>query len=154
MQRAKSPVTRLVTDIKDLIGASSPPHADLRERLGAVIVLTILVDIGSSFLMLLLEGGLPGSDIHNVWDAFYFTTSQLFTMSSPMHNPVTRVGQAYCILIDLYAITVVSTVAGMFGAFFYHRSDERRRQRESREQSGAGATDKAGNRHEPKTGQP
>lgn len=79
--------------------------------------------------MLFFEGNHPGSDIHNLWDSFFFTTSQLFTLSSSMANPVTRVGQATCMVLDLYAITVVSTVAGMFGAFFYHRSDERRRQK-------------------------
>ena len=110
----------------DLIHASSLPHADLRRRLGSTVTLTLAVAAVATIALLLVERGRPGSDIHSLWDAFYFTASQLTTLSSALANPVTRAGQVIVLLLDIYAITVVSTLAGMFGAFFYHRTEERR----------------------------
>ena len=72
------------------------------------------------------EHGHKESDIHSLWEAFFFSISQLTTMSTSMANPVTRTGEVIVLLMDFYAITVVSTLAGMFGAYFYHRTDERR----------------------------
>ena len=113
---------RILDDIRALVRASSMPHSHLRDRLGAALTLTFVVDIVASGLLLLLERSHPQTDIHTFWDALFFTTSQLTTLSSAMANPVTMGGKVLCLLIDIYAITVVATVAGMFGAFFSHRS--------------------------------
>ncbi|MCB1377293.1 MAG: hypothetical protein KDK89_02815 [Alphaproteobacteria bacterium] len=91
-----------------------------------MVALTFCVSIVMTLAMLAAERHHPDSDIHSLWDAFYFTVSQMTTLSSTMENPVTRVGQVVVLFMDIYAITVVSTLAGMFGAFFYHRTDERR----------------------------
>ncbi|SIT09536.1 Ion channel [Paracoccus saliphilus] len=122
----KSIFPRLIGDIRAVIQAASPTHSDLRDRLVAAVSLTVVVDVFATLLLYLFEKDHGSTEIHNLWDAFYFTTSQLVTISTSMANPVTPAGQALCIVIDVYAITVVSTVAGMFGAFFYHRSHERR----------------------------
>ncbi|WP_432344442.1 hypothetical protein WMC41_15160 [Shinella yambaruensis] len=113
---------RIVDDIRALVRASSIPHSHLRDRLSAALALTFLVDIVASGLLFLLEKNHSQTDIHTFWDALFFTTSQLTTLSSAMANPVTVPGKVLCLLIDIYAITVVATVAGMFGAFFSHRS--------------------------------
>lgn len=88
----------------------------------AALALTFVVDIGASGLLLLPEKGYPQTDIHIFRDALFFTTSQLTTLSSAMANPVPLSGKVLCLMIDIYAITVVTTVAGIFGAFFSHRS--------------------------------
>lgn len=113
---------RILDDIRAVIRATSMPHSHLRDRLGAALALTAVVAIVASGLLLLLEKNHPQTDIHTFWDALFFTTSQLTTLSSAMANPVTVGGKVLCLLIDIYAITVVATVAGMFGAFFSHRS--------------------------------
>ncbi len=130
---------RIVDDIRAVVRASSMPHSHLRDRLGAALALTLVVDIVAGSLLFLLERDHPQTDIHTLWDALFFTTSQLTTLSSAMANPVTVSGRVLCLLIDIYAITVVATVAGMFGAFFSHRSADIAR---GGQQNGAGEPDR------------
>ncbi|RJS93739.1 hypothetical protein [Salinisphaera sp. Q1T1-3] len=119
--------SRLIGDIYDVLRAASPTHLHLRSRLTKAVIVTLLVDLVGSTLMFLVEHDAPASQMHSPWDAFYWTTSQLVTISSTMPNPVTAFGQLICLVINIYAITVVSTLAGMFSAFFYSRSAEHRR---------------------------
>ncbi|MFL1453044.1 hypothetical protein ACJO5Y_01220 [Marinobacter sp. GN3S48] len=114
-----------VSDMRDLVRAASPTHLHLRNRLATVILITLMVDVIGSAIIFMVEGSAPTTDIHSFWDAFYWTTSQLLTISSTMANPITVPGQVVCLVLDLYAITVVSTLAGMFSAFFYRRGEER-----------------------------
>ena len=115
----------VLADIADVLRAASPTHLHLRNRLSKALLITLLVDVLATTLMFVLESDAPASQLHSFWDAFYWTTSQLVTISSTMPNPVTGAGQAVCLFVNVYAITVVSTLAGMFSAFFYSRSSER-----------------------------
>lgn len=124
-------VVRIYSDIRDVVRASSMPHSHLRDRLTAALLLTVIVDLIASGLLFHLEGKAQGSDIHKWWDAFYYVSAQLTTLSSSMANPVTFGGEVLCLAIDLYAITVVASVAGMFGGFFAHRTMDLRAQKES-----------------------
>ena len=65
-----------------------------------------------------LETGVGKSEIDNLWDAFFFTTVQLLTVSSQMKNPVTTGGQVTDIFLELTAICLVSGIAGAFASFF------------------------------------
>ncbi|WP_146747514.1 hypothetical protein [Halomonas elongata] len=112
-------------EIWDVMRAASATHLHLRSRLMAVMQATIVVDIAASIAFFFLERNMPNTGIHSLWDAFYWTTSQLLTISSTMPNPVTTTGEIICLILDIYAITVVSTLAGMFSAFFYRRGEER-----------------------------
>lgn len=116
---------RLASDVWDVLRAASPTHLHLRNRLSTVLLLTLIVDVAGSTAMYLVEADAPSTGLHDFGDALYWTTSQLVTISSTMPNPVTGLGQVICVLLDVYAITVVSTLAGMFSAFFYRRSEER-----------------------------
>ncbi|MGE0846587.1 MAG: hypothetical protein AB7L41_09965 [Flavobacteriaceae bacterium] len=115
-------IARTISDFRDLLYARTIPHSHLRNRLTKALIITLLVDLIASLLFYRLERGADGSDIHNYWDAFYFVSSQLTTLSSSMANPVTRPGEVLCLTINLYAITVVASVAGMFSGFFARRS--------------------------------
>ena len=121
-------VVRIFSDVRNVVRASSMPHSHLRDRLTAALMLTAIFDLIASALLYRLEGGTQGSDIHEWWDAFYYVTAQLTTISSSMANPVTFAGEVLCLVIDLYAITVVASVAGMFGGFFAHRTMDIRAQ--------------------------
>lgn len=123
--RIASIIASLLADIREVAQGDNAPHADLRARLAGAIVITVLVDLLATLLIYAVEKGQKGGDIETLWDAFYFTTAQLVTMSASFANPVTVAGQILCLIIDIYAITIVSTIAGMFGAFFYHRSMQR-----------------------------
>lgn len=121
-------IVRIYSDIRNVLRASSMPHSHLRDRLAAALTLTLIVDLLASIALFRLERNAPGTDIHSWWDAFYYVSAQLTTISSSMANPVTFAGEALCLVIDLYAITVVASVAGMFGGFFAHRTMDIRAQ--------------------------
>lgn len=120
---------RLAQDVWDVLRAASPRHSDLRNRLLKALVLTVMVSVVGSVAMFLLERDAPSTGITSFGEALYWTTSQLTTLSSPLPNPLTGAGMVITVFLDLYAITVVSTLAGMFSAFF-HRSREDRHPRE------------------------
>ncbi len=74
-------------------------------------------------IVFLSERHQPGAEIHNIFDAFLFSTSQLLTASS-VAAPTTNTVKVLELFFDIYAITVVAALAGSFGSFFHRRSDE------------------------------
>ena len=68
--------------------------------------------------MWLLEDEARGSQIHTLWDSFFFSTVQLLTVSSQMPNPVTTGGRIVDIFLQMTAICLVSGIAGAFASFF------------------------------------
>lgn len=98
-------------------------HTHLRRRLLAIFLLTAVISLISTLIVYFTEHGARGSEIHNLFDAFLFSTSQLLTASS-VAVPKTNFGKVLELFFDIWAITVVATVAGSFGAFFHARSKE------------------------------
>lgn len=83
-------------------------------------MLVASADAVGTLLMWLLEDDARRSEIHNLWDAFFFSTVQLLTVSSQMRNPVTTGGRIVDIVLELIALVLVTGVAGAFAAFFLH----------------------------------
>jgi hypothetical protein len=69
------------------------PHRQLRGRALSALVLVGIVDLIGTLLMWLFEDEASQSEIHNLWDALFFSTVQLLTVSSQMSNPVTTGGR-------------------------------------------------------------
>jgi hypothetical protein len=103
--------------------AKTKTHAHLRRRLLTIFAATALFSVLCTLIVYLVERGAHGTEIHGLFDAFLFTTSQLLTGSS-VANPTTAAGKVLELLFDIWAITVVATLAGSFGAFFHARSKE------------------------------
>ena len=82
------------------------------------MVLVGIVDLIGTVLMWLFEDEASRSEIHNLWDALFFSTVQLLTVSSQMPNPVTAGGRIVDIFLELTAITFVTAIAGAFAKFF------------------------------------
>lgn len=101
----------------------SATHTHLRNRLLAIIWVTVALGIISTFLVYGLERHATGTQIHSLFDAFLFSMAQLLTASS-VASPSTNVGKVIELAFDIYAITVIATLAGSFGAFFHRRSQE------------------------------
>ena len=76
------------------------------------------VFIVSATLMWSFESGLPGSDIHGFGDALFFATMQILTVSSSVKNPVTHGGQIVDVVLEFWAVFIVTAVAGSFASFF------------------------------------
>lgn len=74
--------------------------------------------VAGTLLEWLTEHGHTGGAIHNVGDAAFFTAAQLLTVSSSMPNPVTTAGRAIDIGLEMWAVFVITAVAGSFATFF------------------------------------
>ena len=96
----------------------SERHRRLLARVVLAICLSIVVDLACAALMWSFESGLKGSDIHNFGDALFFTTVQVLTVSSSLTNPVTHSGQVVDVVLELWAVFVITAVAGSFASFF------------------------------------
>jgi hypothetical protein len=103
--------------------ARTRTHAHLRRRLLAIFLATAVFSLICTLVVYLVEHGSRHTQIHDLFDAFLFSTSQLLTGSS-VANPTTDAGKVLELIFDVWAITVVATLAGSFGAFFHQRSRE------------------------------
>ena len=96
----------------------------LRGRLAWALTVVAVADVLGTVLMWLFEDDVGRSEIHNLWDAFFFTTVQLLTVSSQMPNPVTTGGRIVDILLEATALVLVSGIAGVFASFFLNLRGE------------------------------
>jgi hypothetical protein len=103
--------------------ASSLTHYHLRRRILIIFGATAVFAVLCTFVVYLTERHAKGAEITTLFDSFLFTTSQLLTGSS-VANPHTDLGKLLELIFDLWAITVVASLAGSFGAFFHARSKE------------------------------
>jgi hypothetical protein len=93
-------------------------HRRLLARIVIAFCLSVLVDFICALLMWRFEAGLKGSEIHGFGDALFFSTVQILTVSSPLKNPVTHAGRVVDVVLEIWAIFVVTAVAGSFASFF------------------------------------
>ena len=56
--------------------------------------------------------------------AFFWTSTQLLTVSSQLQNPISTGGRALDIFMEIWAITVIATLAGAMGSFLQRRGEE------------------------------
>jgi hypothetical protein len=121
------PIVRAGREIAMIARGETTTHRHLRERIAAMLALTIAVDLVCGVLIWLFERHAHGTDITGIGSALFFSSTQLLTVSSSMTNPLTTAGRVLDVGMEAYAITVVAALAGSFGAFFHRRSDERER---------------------------
>ena len=93
-------------------------HRRLAARLLIAFGLTLVVLAVGSVLIWVFESGAKGGDINGFGDALFFTTVQLLTVSSQLKNPVTSAGRVVDVGLEIWAIFVVTAVAGSFSSFF------------------------------------
>jgi hypothetical protein len=124
------PVARAAREIAAVVRADTETHRHLRERIVAIVLISVVVDAVCTVLIWLFERHAPGTDVKSIGSAAFFSSTQLLTVSSSMANPLTTAGRVLDVFMEAYAITVVASLAGSFGAFFHRRSSERRAQSE------------------------
>ncbi len=96
----------------------SERHRRLLARVMIAVALSVVVDLASAALIWSFESGIKGSEIHGFGDAVFFTTVQILTVSSQLKNPVTSSGRIVDVVLEFWAIFVVTAVAGSFASFF------------------------------------
>lgn len=114
-----------LSELRDILHARTATHLHLRSRLTFVLGATLLVDAIASVLILLFERNAHGTEITNLGDAVFWTSTQLLTVSSQLPNPISAPARVLDIFLQAYAISVVAVLAGSWGAFFHRRSMER-----------------------------
>jgi hypothetical protein len=93
-------------------------HRRLLARLLLALGATLIVFVVGTALIWLLESGHRGGDIHGLGDAAFFTGVQLLTVSSQIRNPLTSGGRVVDVGLEIWALFVVTAVAGSFATFF------------------------------------
>ncbi|HTR74119.1 MAG TPA: hypothetical protein VMH33_02535 [Solirubrobacterales bacterium] len=119
----RRPVKHAGHEVMAVARGSSKTHYHLRRRLAIIFGATAVFSLICTLIVYIAEHHAKGSEIHSLWDSFLFSTSQLLTGSS-VANPATNLGKILELVFDLWAITVVASLAGSFGAFFHARSKE------------------------------
>jgi hypothetical protein len=124
-QRVPELPKRMAGEARNLARAATPTHLHLRQRLLGIAAITFVFDVVGTLLVLLFENDAKGGKISSLGDSAFWTTSQLLTVSSQLPNPVTTGGRIVDVFLEIYALSVVATLAGAWGSFFHRRSLER-----------------------------
>ncbi len=123
---AEDPVRRAEHDVA--IAA-----AGFRTRIGTIAAVTVALDLAAAAVAYWGERGAPDA-FTSYWAALFWTSTQLLTVSSSLPNPERTLPKALDVLMELYAIVVVSSLAGTFADLLHHRT--RRRSARSWQQQG------------------
>jgi hypothetical protein len=119
------PIRRLPAELGRVARpADSRAHQLLRDRLVVLAFLTVVVWVVCTIAMFFFERHAQGTDIHNGWQAAYWTASQMTAIGSGFANPRSTPAYVLDMLLKLYAVVIVASLAGAMGAFFVHRREE------------------------------
>jgi hypothetical protein len=113
-------------EVRMVLRGESRTHRFLRHRLMTLLVATVALDLVASLLMYMLEHDARGSGFRDLGGALFWVSAQLTTVSSQTPNPVTTGGRVLDVLLEVWAISVVATLAGSLAAFFHARHMEQR----------------------------
>ena len=111
-------------EVRDVVRAGTPTHARLRDRLVAIALATVGFDIVCAVLGFLFEHDQKQTQIKSLGSALFWTTTQMLTVSSSLQNPISFSGRALDVVMEIYAITVIGSMAGALGAFLVKRGEE------------------------------
>jgi hypothetical protein len=104
--------------------ATTSTHRRLRDHLMAIVFATLGVDLVCALVAFLSERNSPETDIKTFGSAFFWTSTQLLTVSSSVRNPISTGGRALDVFMEIWAITVIATLAGAMGSFLQKRGEE------------------------------
>jgi hypothetical protein len=111
-------------ELRMVLRGASHTHRLLRSRLAFLFVSTLLLDAVGTVLMYLFEHAHRGSGFDDLGGALFWVSAQLTTVSSQMPNPVTTPGRVLDIVLEVWAISVVATLAASLASFFLARHAE------------------------------
>ena len=111
-------------EVRDVLRAGTPTHGRLRDRLVAIALATAGFDMLCAVLAFLFEHHQKQTQIQSLGSALFWTTTQMLTVSSNIQNPISFPGRVLDIVMEIYAITVIGSLAGALGAFLVKRGEE------------------------------
>jgi hypothetical protein len=119
---------RMGAELGMVVRAETRTHAVLRSRLAFLFLATLVLDVVATLAMFMLEHDDRRSGFTTMGGAFFWVSAQLTTVSSQEPNPVTGLGKAVDIGLEVWAISVVATLAASIASFFTVRHHERLQQ--------------------------
>ncbi|HEX3518088.1 MAG TPA: hypothetical protein VHT29_03535 [Solirubrobacteraceae bacterium] len=111
-------------EVRDVLRAATATHRRLRGHLVAIITATIGVDLLCAIAAFLLERHTSETEIKTFGSAFFWTSTQLLTVSSQIKNPISVGGRVLDVFMEIWAISVIAVLAGAFGSFLQKRGEE------------------------------
>jgi hypothetical protein len=132
------PIRTASREVLKVARAATPTHAHLRSRLLVLFVATVVLDAVASVLILAFEHHADRTQITNLADSVFWTSTQLLTVSSQLPNPISTPARVLDVFLQGYAISAVAILAGSFGAFFHRRGMERDPPKYPQDARGAG----------------
>jgi hypothetical protein len=121
---AEPGMAHMGNEVRMVLRGESRTHRFLRSRLMFLFLATVVLDLVATVLMYMFEHDARGSGFRGVGGALFWVSAQLTTISSQMPNPVTTPGRVLDIVLEVWAISVVATLAGSLAAFFNARHAE------------------------------
>src|SRR3954453_17353459 len=125
----------MMGEVGMVVRGESRTHRLLRSRLMFLAVATLALDALATALMFMFEHHARGSGFDDLGGALFWVSSQLTTVSSQLPNPVTTPGRVLDIVLEVWAISVVATLAGSISAFLHARHVE-----QAHDDAGRGST--------------
>jgi hypothetical protein len=117
-------LSEAATEVRNVLRAGTPTHGRLRDRLVVIAVVTVGFDLICAILAFLFEHHDRQTQIKTFGSALFWTTTQLLTVSSSIQNPTSFPGRVLDVVMEIYAITVIGSLAGALGAFLIKRGEE------------------------------
>ena len=111
-------------ELRDVLRAATATHRRLRDHLVTIAVATAGVDLLCAILAFLFERHSSETEVKTFGSAVFWTTTQLLTVSSQLKNPISAPGRVLDVFMEIYAITVIATLAGAIGSFLQKRGEE------------------------------
>jgi hypothetical protein len=115
-------------ELVKVIRGATRTHRILRSRVLTLFLATLALDAVATVLMFLLEHDAKGSGFDDLGGALFWVSAQLTTVSSSLANPVTTPGRVLDIVLQVWSISVVATLAGSLASFFHVRHVEQHAQ--------------------------
>jgi hypothetical protein len=111
-------------EFRDVLRGATVTHRRLRDQLETVIVATVGIDLLCAIAAFLLERHSQQTEIKTFGSAAFWTTTQMLTVSSQIKNPISVGGRILDVFMEIYAVSVIATLAGAFGSFLQKRGQE------------------------------
>ena len=95
-----------------------------RSRIAKLPVASLVLDLAAAGGVLASEHGAPHA-FATYFDALFWTTTQLLTVSSQLPNPERVVTKVVDVVLEAWAIIVVASLAATFSDLLHHRTRHR-----------------------------
>jgi sterol desaturase/sphingolipid hydroxylase (fatty acid hydroxylase superfamily) len=103
-----------------------------RVRIAVLAGVSVALDLVAAGLVLATEHGAANA-FATYWDALFWTTTQLLTVSSQLPNPQRGLTKVIDVVLEAWAIIVVAGLAATFSDVLHHRTRHRAMRTRKRE---------------------